>query len=137
MICQKCQHKNEANSQFCSSCGTQLNQQVVVQKGVPIWAVMIILVCCLVLGGLGFAFWQQMGTSDSAITENPVKTDVAADAQRLSTEQVAEQKAEHSDRISLIKDTSSKVFTVISSEGHGTGFLYKEGGYVVTNAHVV
>lgn len=41
------------------------------------------------------------------------------------------------DRVTLIKEVQQKVFTVLTANGQGSGFLYKNGGYVITNAHVV
>ncbi|MET3576348.1 trypsin-like peptidase domain-containing protein [Bhargavaea ullalensis] len=41
------------------------------------------------------------------------------------------------DAQTVIKESLPKVFTVITDESIGSGFLYKEGGLVVTNAHVV
>lgn len=37
----------------------------------------------------------------------------------------------------IIKESMSKVFTILTRDGQGSGFLYKKGGYIITNAHVV
>ena len=44
---------------------------------------------------------------------------------------------ERRDTQTVIKESLPKVFTVITDDSIGSGFLYKKGGLVVTNAHVV
>lgn len=139
MKCSKCSHQNEGNSKFCSNCGEPLQQ--IIKKGVPVWFWAITLVCCLVLGGIGYGFYDYFN-------ENKQKnvatfTETASDAknvQQVSVETVDQKREEvnqETDRVALIKELQQKVFTVVTSNGFGSGFLYKKGGYVITNAHVV
>lgn len=44
---------------------------------------------------------------------------------------------EEKEKTQIIKESMPKVFTIITQDGHGSGFLYSDGGYIVTNAHVV
>lgn len=44
---------------------------------------------------------------------------------------------EEKEKTQIIKESLPKVFTIITQDGHGSGFLYAKGGYIVTNAHVV
>lgn len=141
MVCQKCRHENEAGAKFCSSCGEKFSEQVV-QAGVPIWMWMVLIVSCITIGGVGYGFWDYYTDEKS----EPDYKEESTDSQPIEPiEQVAvvekeerqEQYTEGIDRVTLIKEVQQKVFTVLTSYGQGSGFLYKKGGYVITNAHVV
>lgn len=41
------------------------------------------------------------------------------------------------EKTQVIKESMPKVFTIITQDSLGSGFLYADGGYIVTNAHVV
>lgn len=139
MRCLKCSHQNEGNSKFCSNCGEPLQQ--VIKKGVPVWFWAITLVCCLVLGGVGYGFYDYFNETKQKTV--PTFTETASDAtnvQQVSVEtldQKREEVTQETDRVALIKEVQQKVFTILTSNSFGSGFLYKKGGYVITNAHVV
>ena len=52
----------------------------------------------------------------------------------IETKKVAIQQK---DKTKVIQETMPKVFTILTEVGQGSGFLYEQGGYIVTNAHVV
>ena len=138
MVCQKCGHQNEANAKFCSACGEKLNEQVV-QTGVPIWMWIVLIVSCITIGGVGYGFWDYYTDEKSERDYKEVSTDSQPIQQTAVVEQEErqEQYAGEVDRVTLIKEVQQKVFTVLTSYSQGSGFLYKKGGYVITNAHVV
>ena len=141
MVCQKCRHKSEAEAKFCSACGEKLSEQVV-QTGVPIWMWIVLIVSCVAIGGVGYGFWDYFNAEKSEHNYNEVSSDAGQIEQTEQTvvvekEERQEQYTEEVDRVTLIKEVQQKVFTVLTSYGQGSGFLYKKGGYVITNAHVV
>ena len=139
MVCQKCGHKMDRGSKFCSVCGEKMNEQVVVQKGIPAWMLIVLIVSCMAIGGVIYGFWDYF--SEEKSKEN--NKEVSSNAEQIEPvavvekEERQEQYTEGVDRVTLIKDVQQKVFTVLTSYSQGSGFLYKKGGYVVTNAHVV
>ncbi len=54
-----------------------------------------------------------------------------------SKEEKEKEVVEEKEKTQIIKESMPKVFTIITQDGHGSGFLYADGGYIVTNAHVV
>lgn len=139
MKCLKCSHQNEDRGKFCSNCGEPLQQ--IIKKGVPVWFWAITLVCCLVLGGVGYGFYDYF--NDRKQQNVALFTEIVSEpknVQQVSVETVDQKRAEANqgtDRVALIKEVQQKVFTILTSNSFGSGFLYKKGGYVITNAHVV
>lgn len=134
MKCNKCGFQNEPQANFCSSCGKQMNK---VNTPALMWSLLVMIV--IATGGVGYGVWEVYQRISV-----PETTTIAAEASTDDTdvEQVVGNKINSTDekpvdRIKLIKDVQQKVFTVITSYGRGSGFLYADGGYVVTNAHVV
>ncbi|MFJ7736707.1 trypsin-like peptidase domain-containing protein [Lysinibacillus sp. NPDC097287] len=141
MKCPKCKYENNSNGKFCSECGEKFEGIVIVKQAIPIWAMIILLMCFLTIGGLGYGFWdyfQDQKGSPIAYTETADSEQIKV--QQVSSEEIVKKQENHAqqvDRVTLIKEVQQKVFTVVTSKGHGSGFLYKKGGYVITNAHVV
>ncbi|MGN4123965.1 trypsin-like peptidase domain-containing protein [Lysinibacillus sphaericus] len=141
MKCPKCQQDNQTSSKFCAECGEKLESADSVKQGVPSWAITVLLLCFLAIGGLGYAYWdyfKDQQSNNNAYLETNDKDIV--NVQPLSTEEFDKKQEDHAqqvDRVTLIKEVQQKVFTVLTENGHGSGFLYKKGGYVITNAHVV
>ena len=138
MVCQKCRHKNEDGAKFCSACGEKFNEQVV-QTGVPIWMWIVLIVSCITIGGVGYGFWDYYNEEKNVHNYKEVSSDARhiEQAAVVEKEERQEQYTEGVDRVTLIKEVQQKVFTVLTSYGQGSGFLYKKGGYIITNAHVV
>lgn len=123
MYCSKCGHKNQTSAKFCGGCGQKLIQQ---QNR---WLLPLILTCLLVLGGSVFGIGY--------LTEWNFATLFNQSANQSTAPSERENKSEKKTNVQLIKDTLPRVFTIYTPSGSGSGFLYKQGGYIVTNAHVV
>lgn len=96
----------------------------------------MLVVLMLAIGGVGYGVWELFQrTQAPAISADsaPEKIEAQTAAKTVETNE----QAKSLDRVSLIKDVQEKVFTIITSYGRGSGFLYAKGGYVITNAHVV
>lgn len=141
MKCSKCQHKNLTNSKFCAECGENLNHSAVAKKGIPIWAIIVLSICFLSIGGLGYAYWDYFTSSKQKENSfQEINDKEKLNALQVSTEELSKKQknyVQQVDRVTLIKEVQQKVFTVLTANGQGSGFLYKNGGYVITNAHVV
>lgn len=70
------------------------------------------------------------GTVERAIQED----NAVAQEAIILPEKIAGQER---DTQQVIKESLPKVFTILTDENIGSGFLYKKGGLVATNAHVV
>lgn len=134
MKCNKCGFQNESPANFCSSCGKQFNQA---KTSAWIWALLMVLV--IVTGGVGYGVWELYQRISQPETTNiaTVPSSDDADIELVAKNMTDNIDTKTIDRVTLIKDVQQKVFTVITSYGRGSGFLYAKGGYVVTNAHVV
>ena len=144
MFCQNCGHKNKETAKFCSSCGEKSSEQVV-KTGVPVWIWIVLIISCLIIGGIGYGFWDYFSEEKSTQQSKEVDSNVEQMEQAtvvdvvdvVEKEERQEQYTQEVDRVTLIKEVQQKVFTVLTSYSQGSGFLYQQGGYVVTNAHVV
>lgn len=153
MKCPKCKFENGSGDHFCGSCGGPLARHVVEKRGVPYWAVALVALCCITLGAVGFSLFKPDGQQstnsppepkDPIVIQTPENKDVEEDkpVEENITKPVVNTSApvvtkEPLDKITLIKQVSEKVYTIVAGDSLGTGFLYAKGGYVVTNAHVV
>ncbi|MEF7494954.1 trypsin-like peptidase domain-containing protein [Lysinibacillus sphaericus] len=140
MKCPNCQHENLNDSKFCSSCGTKLTNSSS-KQGVPAWAIIVLSVCFIAIGGLGYAYWDFFSNKNSATySEINGNQNLETQIQQVSSEELTKKQEAHAqqvDRVTLIKEIQQKVFTILTNSAQGSGFLYKKGGYVITNAHVV
>lgn len=149
MVCQKCGRQHESNAKFCTACGEKLNHQIV-QTGVPVWMWIVLIISCVTIGGVSYGFWDYY-TEEKAVEKkegyneesqeeyNEVNLD-GEQVEQLPAAEIKEKKEQYTetlDKVSLIKQVQQKVFTVLTSNASGSGFLYKKGGYAITNAHVV
>ena len=142
MICQKCNHKNKSDAKFCSACGTELDDQRV-QSAVPVWMWIVLIISCITIGGVGYGFWDYYHEEKAVTKEEPYNEISNAPEQVVEQDSIPEkqerqeQYAKEVDLVSLIKEVQPKVFTVLTTDRQGSGFLYKKGGYAITNAHVI
>ncbi|WP_036217550.1 trypsin-like peptidase domain-containing protein [Lysinibacillus sphaericus] len=140
MKCPNCQHENLNDSKFCSGCGTKLTNSSS-KQGVPAWAIIVLSVCFIAIGGLGYAYWDFFSNKNSATySEINGNQNLETQIQQVSSEELTKKQEAHAqqvDRVTLIKEIQQKVFTILTNSAQGSGFLYKKGGYVITNAHVV
>ncbi|WP_342558656.1 trypsin-like peptidase domain-containing protein [Metasolibacillus sp. FSL K6-0083] len=128
MTCRKCNSQNEEQANFCSSCGADLKK-----AKMPIWMQVFLVVLILAVGGLGYGVWEVYKLTQ----ENNHSQKAVTNMQPIANDKIIEQVSDSTDRVTLIKNVQQKVFTIITSNSLGSGFLYAKGGYVATNAHVV
>lgn len=141
MKCPNCQHENLIDSKFCSDCGNKLINSSFPKQGIPTWAIIVLSICFIAIGGLGYAYWDFFNDKKSYTTAySEINDNQKINAQQVSSEELTKKQEAHAqqvDRVTLIKEIQQKVFTVLTNNSQGSGFLYKKGGYVITNAHVV
>ncbi|GKV69304.1 hypothetical protein NCCP2716_18020 [Sporosarcina sp. NCCP-2716] len=146
MFCKHCGTQNDTDSKFCSSCGKPT-------KSAPAkWVLPVVLTCILLLAGsaagIGYAtdwdFSRLLKVSDSRSTESdpPALAEeqqkLPVTAQQSPAKQGKQQNpAKEKEKTEVIKESLPRVFTIFTRDGLGSGFLYKKGGLIVTNAHVV
>lgn len=137
MHCTNCGHKNAQDANFCGGCGAAINKPKPPSKKnkQPYLAGLL----ALLIAGYGYATdwtFQWPNESEVATQEEPMKNEKKLTIKKAAT--VVNETAQQSkDKTELIKESLPSVFTIGTDEGMGSGFLYKSGGYIVTNAHVV
>ncbi|PID04382.1 MULTISPECIES: trypsin-like peptidase domain-containing protein [unclassified Sporosarcina] len=135
MYCPKCGHKNTDEANFCGGCGKAMYGST---NAKPILAVVL----TLLIGGAGYGYATDWSFQWPSETTASVKTKVVhKDEAELKIKKaptvVNETKQQVKDKTELIKESLPSVFTIGTRDGLGSGFFYKAGGYIVTNAHVV
>lgn len=125
MYCSKCGTQNNENAKFCSHCGRSMHDK---KSSKTTWLIIGIILSVLTITGVGigiFHLLSEQGKVKEVTEQSSVQENTAA---------INETEKE---KTQIIKESMPKVFTVLTAEGQGSGFLYKDGGYIVTNAHVV
>lgn len=131
MYCHQCGNQLNENARFCSKCGAAVKSNVLPKSTK-------ILIAALIMSGLFLA-----GTTLyflDGVFQNREKTAEQVDVteEEIDLTKLANDKPElEKEKTVIIKESMPKVFTILTRDGQGSGFLYKKGGYIITNAHVV
>lgn len=134
MKCPNCQHENLNDSKFCSGCGTKLTNTPS-KQGISTWAIIVLSVCFIALGGLGYAYWDFFSNKkSSSATYSEINDNQNLETKQVSSEELTKKQEAHAqqvDRVTLIKEIQQKVFTILTNNAQGSGFLYKKGGMLL------
>lgn len=122
MKCTNCGTTNKEEAKFCKDCGNQLDVKRGKSSSSSKRNVLILFVSLMVAGGGGFSLQHYLSGKEGEGNTN---------------EQKAEVKGKSTSKKEIIKEAQKKVYTIITDDSFGSGFLFKENGMVVTNAHVV
>jgi len=161
MFCPKCGTKNIENARYCSQCGHSYTRY---QQRNRWWLTGIILTFLLMSGVFIYAFVLDKEQADETTGEETIQTSVEkiTDSTKLeeeakdekeanastsqsvtkeesTTEQIAPspQTSTEKDKKEIIREAQTKVYTILTENSLGSGFLFQDNGTVVTNAHVV
>ncbi|RWZ55112.1 trypsin-like serine protease [Halobacillus fulvus] len=145
MLCPNCRMENISRARYCAHCGQPLTRSAPKGRG---WMMSTIILVLMLIGGAYLYFDQQASQSDitvvepanESVVEPPQEEEALPEAEAEAHEEpeaVAEPEETADDRTEIIREAQSKVFTILTSESQGSGFLYEDNGTVVTNAHVV
>lgn len=120
MFCSNCGAKNRESANFCRRCGDPMDRSTRKSRHKKKHPFLYALLALLLLG-IGFGTAQLL--QDPGAEREPV----AEVANKTSAE----------DKTTVIKEAQTRVFTVKTEDAYGSGFLFTEGGDVVTSAHLV
>ena len=134
MFCQKCGSKNDGSAAFCSNCGTPL--QKVKRSSYRKWILIGIFTSLLALTSVVVFLLILWFGSEVEIREADPVPEIEENIENPIPAVIDISQVEK-DKTIIIKEAMPKVFTIFTEEGSGSGFLYKKGGLIITNAHVV
>lgn len=147
MFCPHCGNKNESSARFCKECGKPL--EVKSDKSAQKTAILVlsIVLSFAAFIGIGYLIFNEISQSKNVIvveekkelesTEKPTpvqKPEVKINKTEPKNVSVVEKEKE---KKQIIKESQSRVYTIFTETGSGSGFLYEKKGTVITNAHVV
>ncbi|MDN4495094.1 trypsin-like peptidase domain-containing protein [Ureibacillus aquaedulcis] len=129
MYCSNCGSKLEAEAKFCNACGQNTHNN----RSKKTWLIFGVITSLITIVFIGFAIASFITNTkqETAIEENTEKDSATPSQTPLENQESQKEKTQ------IIKESMPKVFTILTTDGQGSGFLYQDGGYIVTNAHVV
>ncbi len=161
MFCPKCGTKNIENARFCSQCGHSYTRY---QRRNRWWLTGIILTFLLMSGVFIYVFVLDKERVNETTVEETIQPPVEkiSDSAKLEEEAIDEKEANAStsqnvtkekstteqkvpspqtstekDKKEIIREAQTKVYTILTDDSLGSGFLFQDNGAIVTNAHVV
>ncbi|WP_411909082.1 trypsin-like peptidase domain-containing protein [Bacillus sp. RAR_GA_16] len=161
MFCPKCGTKNIDHARFCSQCGHSYTRY---QQRNRWWLTGIILTFLLMSGVFIYAFVLDKERTDETTGEETIQSPVETISESTKLEEEPKEEKEASpqttpsvpkekskseekvpspqtpiekDKKEIIREAQTKVYTILTEDQLGSGFLFQDNGTVVTNAHVV
>ncbi|WP_283153786.1 trypsin-like peptidase domain-containing protein [Guptibacillus hwajinpoensis] len=158
MFCPKCGTKNIENARFCSQCGHSYTRY---QQRNRWWLTGIILTFLLMSGVFIYAFVLDKERTKETTVKETIQTPVEKIAESTKLEKDEKETSESTspnvtkkksttgqkapspqtsaekDKKEIIREAQTRVYTILTEDSLGSGFLFQDNGAVVTNAHVV
>lgn len=121
MFCGRCGWNNEQHASYCLDCGLKLIENQVKSNKKMRYFIITCSVMLLSIMGVTYSIFATSATNSiEAVVNASGIPDVSAN-----------------DKNEMIKEIQSRVYTISTEEGFGSGFLFDEKGSVVTSASVV